>query len=88
MSVLRILLLSDMSREPERQLLKGLVNYANRNGGCAFFPVQSFLLTGSDKSISLVAEECGFTDIINVGRIFKRYTGLSPREYRTNKKNR
>lgn len=39
-------------------------------------------LTESDLSISEIAKQCGFHDISNFGRTFKKETGHTPREYR------
>lgn len=35
-----------------------------------------------DLTVSLAAEKSGFDDPINVGRIFKRYTGITLAQYR------
>ena len=40
------------------------------------------LLKTSGVSIMKAAEDSGFADALNVGRIFKKYTGLTPGEYR------
>ncbi len=39
-------------------------------------------LCTSDMTINMAAEKAGFTDVINVGRTFKKYTGMSPAKYR------
>ena len=39
-------------------------------------------LSTTDMPVSLAAEKSGFTDIFNVGRTFKRFTGMSPAQYR------
>ena len=39
-------------------------------------------LLGEDKSISQIAEECGFNDIAYFSRIFKRETKATPSQYR------
>jgi len=44
------------------------------------------LLTFSDLPVGVIAEKSGFTDIENVGRTFKRYTGLSPIRFRKKKR--
>lgn len=59
--MLRILHLNDIGREPERQLLKGLVGYANRHGGCALFPVAP----------SLAESEDGVDEIIRKAKVLK-----------------
>jgi AraC-like DNA-binding protein len=40
------------------------------------------LLRGSGNYIQEVAEQCGFLDVNYFSRLFKRYYGLSPREFR------
>lgn len=45
-------------------------------------------LTFTNMPISLAAENSGFSDIFNVGRTFKRYTGMSPALFRKNSKNK
>lgn len=45
-------------------------------------------LSFTDMPVSLAAEKSGFTDVFNVGRTFKRFTGMSPAQYRKkNKRN-
>ena len=44
------------------------------------------LLSSSDMPISIAAEKSGFTDVFNVGRTFKHFTGVSPAQYRKNNK--
>ena len=39
-------------------------------------------LATTDLPVTLAAEKAGFTDVFNVGRSFKRYTGTSPEQYR------
>lgn len=39
-------------------------------------------LSSTDMPVSLAAEKSGFTDVFNVGRTFKRFTGMSPAQYR------
>ena len=41
-----------------------------------------FLLTDSDRSISEIAAEVGFSDVHNFSRAFKNVTGLAPSAYR------
>lgn len=43
------------------------------------------LLSGSDKTVSEIAEECGFTDYAHFSRVFKKYACVSPANYRKNK---
>lgn len=40
------------------------------------------LLRNTDKSISVIALDCGFSDASYFTRIFRRETGISPRQYR------
>ena len=42
----------------------------------------NFLLTDTNKSISEIARELGFSDNHNFSRTYKKLTGLSPSEYR------
>jgi LacI family transcriptional regulator len=39
-------------------------------------------LSSTDMPVSHAAERSGFTDVFNVGRTFKRFTGMSPAQYR------
>ena len=40
------------------------------------------LLSNTAKSISDIAEQCGFSDVYSFSHCFKKHTGLSPSEYR------
>lgn len=40
------------------------------------------LLETTQLPVSEIAERSGFDDVLNVGRVFKRYTGITPRDYR------
>ena len=40
------------------------------------------LLCEGDRSVSAVAEEVGYTDVLQFSRIFKKHTGASPSQYR------
>lgn len=42
----------------------------------------SFMLTDTNKSISEIAREIGFSDSHNFSRAYKKLTGFSPSEYR------
>ena len=42
----------------------------------------NFLLTDTNKSVSEIARELGFSDNHNFSRTYKRLTGLTPSEYR------
>jgi two-component system response regulator YesN len=43
------------------------------------------LLKNSEKAISEIAEAVGFNDYNYFSRIFKKYYGISPRDYRKQK---
>ena len=45
------------------------------------------LLMNTDKSIGSISEELGFNDNSHFNVMFKKYTGLSPTEYRQYFKN-
>lgn len=44
------------------------------------------LLTGTDSSISNIALECGFESIRNFNRVFKAYSSMTPKEFRSSRK--
>ncbi|NBB19197.1 helix-turn-helix domain-containing protein [Runella sp. CRIBMP] len=46
------------------------------------------LLSNSDLSVAQVGLECGFRNLSNFHQIFKRHTGLSPLQYKTEQKKR
>ena len=39
------------------------------------------LLRRHDRHITQIAEDCGFGDVVNFGRVFRKQVGCSPREY-------
>ncbi len=41
------------------------------------------LIRSTDRTILQIATECGFNNTINFNKIFKKYTNLSPRSFRT-----
>lgn len=45
-----------------------------------------YLLRGTDLSVSEIAEQVGFDSVTHFGRVFKKYTGISPLAYRKDKK--
>ena len=45
-------------------------------------------LAGTELRLAEVAEQCGFCDEFHLSKLFKRCTGLSPREWRNEKRNR
>ncbi len=44
----------------------------------------SHLLLTTDRPVSDIAYEAGFRDCINISRVFRKYKGCSPMEYRSN----
>ena len=44
------------------------------------------MLSGTDRKISDIAFACGFSDQRSFNRVFKKVTGVTPREYRTSGK--
>ena len=44
-----------------------------------------YLLTYSNMNISEIAEETGFTDALYMSRLFSKYNGVSPQQYRNQK---
>ena len=77
-SPIRILLLSDFSREPERQLLRGVMDYASEHGGCIFFPLQEFMFDDPSYSTYVInrAKEVG------ADAIFGRWGGIDEQAVR------
>ncbi len=68
------------SRFFKRNSGAGLVEYINQvrtNKAC-------YLLRETDETIADIADECGFKSISNFNKQFRRYTSLSPRDYRMN----
>jgi AraC-like DNA-binding protein/mannose-6-phosphate isomerase-like protein (cupin superfamily) len=57
------------------QTLKGLINAAR-------IEKSKQLLRESDKSPTIIADECGFYNEITFYRVFKKETGITPREFR------
>lgn len=41
------------------------------------------LLRDSDLSVAEIAQHCGFSDSSHLGRVFRKFKGVSPRQYRT-----
>lgn len=68
--MIKILLLSDYSREPERRLLRGLVNYMNSRGGCALYNWSSFPLfsSGHSSEIAKAAKKLKVDAIFGIWR--------------------
>ena len=42
----------------------------------------NFMLADNDKTVSQIASDLGFSDVHNFARAYKKYTGLTPSEYR------
>jgi AraC-like DNA-binding protein len=57
---------------------KGLVNVLRQDLACR-------LLQDKNKDIATISEECGFGSVRNFNRVFKKMSGLTPREYRYQK---
>ncbi|HEY8363233.1 MAG TPA: helix-turn-helix transcriptional regulator, partial [Tissierellaceae bacterium] len=47
-----------------------------------------FLLEKTDKPVAYIAEEVGYNSLHNFSRVFKRYEGITPTDYRLIKMNR
>ncbi|MFY9390717.1 MAG: AraC family transcriptional regulator [Limnochordia bacterium] len=45
-----------------------------------------YMLRGTDLTVSEIAERVGFDSVTHFGRVFKKYTGISPLAYRKDKK--
>ena len=54
--MLKLLLLCDYNREPERRLLRGVVKYANENGGWEFITINPALRNSPDEAIEIIAQ--------------------------------
>lgn len=70
--MVKILLLSDYSREPERRLLRGFVKYANTSGGCSLFPVSNFIQNDPARAHEIVEKARS----LGVDAIFGRWPGI------------
>lgn len=70
--MIRILLLSDYSREPERRLLQGFMRYAHKNGGCTVFTVTNYL-QNDPKYTGTILDRA---KSLNVDAIFGRWPGI------------
>ena len=44
------------------------------------------LLATTHLQISTIAQHCGISDVQYFSKLFRRYTGMTPKEYRHNKK--
>lgn len=76
--MVRILLLSDISRGPERHLLRGLVNYFSDNGGCALFPISTLLADDPSKVDEIIEK----SRMLKVDAIFGRWPSIDPEKVR------
>lgn len=70
--MIKILLLSDFSREPERRLLRGLVEYAREQGGCKLYPVTNFIQNDPEKAYIIIDR----ARALKVDAIFGRWPGI------------
>jgi LacI family transcriptional regulator len=43
----------------------------------------AYLISTTDRTFMDIAYEVGFRDLINVSRVFRKYKGCSPMEYRS-----
>ena len=43
------------------------------------------LLLGTPKTVTEICFQCGFTNLTHFNRVFRRWTGVSPRQYRKSK---
>ncbi len=46
------------------------------------------LLLGTPKTVTEICFQCGFTNLTHFNRVFRRWTGMSPRQYRKSKSER
>lgn len=44
--------------------------------------IAKYMLANTQKSISEIAKETGYSDVSNFNRFFRKFTGISPAEYR------
>lgn len=61
---------------------KTIINYLNELRA----EKAAVLLEKTDENVLVVAEKCGFENVTYFNRIFKRYSGLTPMEYRNRKR--
>lgn len=76
--MLRILLLCDYSREPDRRLLTGVVKYANERGGWAFFQAPPALRTSQEHAMEIISRAKKY----RVDAIFGNWSGIKIDEAR------
>jgi two-component system response regulator YesN len=43
-----------------------------------------FMLLNTEKSVTGIAKEVGYSNLSNFNRFFRKFTGMSPKEYRKN----
>jgi len=57
---------------------KGFCDYV-----CSFrIDIAAEMMSGTDKTIAEICYSCGFGNLSNFNRVFKRITGMTPRDYR------
>ena len=76
--MLKLLLLCDYNREPERRLLRGVVKYANENGGWEFITINPALRNSPEKAIEIITH----ARKNNVDAIFGNWPGIIAQEAR------
>lgn len=74
----RILILSDYSRDPDRRILKGLVQYANEKGGWALFQVNPALRERREDA----GEICRLARLYKVDAVYGKWPGIDGRKAR------
>ena len=76
--MLKLLLLCDYNREPERRLLRGVVKYANENGGWEFISVNPALRNSTTKAMEIITQ----AKTNEVDAIFGNWPGIIAEEAR------
>lgn len=76
--MIKLLILSDFTREPERILLKGLMEYANGHGGCKLFPVTNLINEDPSKAQMIIDR----AKSLGVDAIFGKWPGIDVQKAR------
>lgn len=74
--MIKVMMLIDISREPERRILRGLVQYANERGGWVFNQVSHFLRESTDHCSEIVELAKKF----EADAIYGTWPGIIPEE--------
>lgn len=74
--MIKILILSDYSRDPERRILKGLVQYANERGGWAFFQAPPELNSTPEGALEI----CKLATLHKADAIYGKWPGIIEEE--------